>query len=246
MSSHQDMSPQPTKTESHQLRDEFNRWAKAGRGAGMEREHLPIVIPTLALMGLRPDDRVLDVGCGSGWLCRMIARQTPAGQVVGIDVSDEMVGLARKDSAEFSNISFLVGKAEAIPWESNYFSKIISVESAYYWPDPARGIQDVFRVTAGGGSAWVLINYYRDNPYCHQWGPMLSIPTRLLSSEEWAGFFSDAGFVDVEHRRIPDPTPTPPVYEGKWYQDAEQLRKFREAGALLVSGHKPVREIPWA
>jgi hypothetical protein len=51
--------------------------------------------------------------------------------------------------------------------------------------------------------------------------------------------FCDAGFSDVAHKLIPDPTPTPEVYTGRWFRDAAQLRAFREMGALLIHGAKP-------
>ena len=40
--------------------------------------------------------------------------------------------------------------------------------------------------------------------------------------------------------RIPDPTPAPENYTGRWFRDAAQLRAFRQQGALLVQGVKPV------
>ncbi len=55
----------PEITHNDQLREEFNRWAEAGRGEGMERDHLPIVLPMLAKMGICADENILDVGCGS-------------------------------------------------------------------------------------------------------------------------------------------------------------------------------------
>ena len=51
--------------------------------------------------------------------------------------------------------------------------------------------------------------------------------------------FRDAGFASVAHELIPDPTPTPAEYTGRWFRDAAQLRAFREIGALLVHGTKP-------
>jgi SAM-dependent methyltransferase len=134
---------------------------------------------------------------------------------------------------------FVVGTAEEIPWQAHFFSRVISVESSYYWPDPARGVREIFRVLREGGSAWILINYYRDNLHCHQWGSLLAIPAKLLSGDEWANLFRDAGFTDVVHERIPDPTPNPEVYTGKWFRDAAQLAAFRQEGALLVHGVKP-------
>jgi hypothetical protein len=50
--------------------------------------------------------------------------------------------------------------------------------------------------------------------------------------------FSDAGFANVAHRLLPDPTPTPEVYTGRWFRDAKELAAFRAIGALLVHGTK--------
>lgn len=229
------------------LREEFNRWAEAGRGEEMEREHRPIVEPTLELMELQPADNMLDVGCGSGWLARLIAQRVTQGRVVGMDVSDEMVRHARRATSSddrFAHVMFFVGGVDEIPWEANFFTRAISVESAYYWPEPARGLAEIFRVLREGGSAWVLINYYRDNPYCHQWGAVFNVPAHLLSAEEWAAMFRSAGFTGVAHRRIADPTPAPEVYTSRWFRDAAELAAFRREGALLVHGTKPVVDHP--
>src|SRR3981189_866067 len=171
------------------LREEFDRWAEAGRGAEMEQDHLPIALPVLEKMRLAPTDNVLDVGCGAGWLSRRLAKLAPEGRVVGMDISDEMIRHARRSSVDFDNLLFVAGEVAQIPWQPNFFSHAISVESSYYWPDPAPGIKDIFRVLNAGGSAGVLINYYRDNPHCHQWGELLAVKTHLLSAEEWAEQF---------------------------------------------------------
>jgi arsenite methyltransferase len=224
--------------QSQTLREEFNRWAEAGRGEGMEEDHWPIARPALEMMHMAQDENILDVGCGAGWLSRTLARGVPEGRVVGMDISDEMIRRARAASPGFDNLIFVVGQVDEIPWEPNFFTRAISVESAYYWPDAAKGLREIHRVLHEGGSAWIDINYYKDNPHCHQWGQLLTIPTHLRSAEEWAELLREAGFVDVEHRRIPDPTPTPEVYTGRWFRDAEQLAAFRREGALLVWGTK--------
>jgi arsenite methyltransferase len=223
-----------------QLRDEFNRWAEAGRGEGMEQEHLPIVLPVLDRMAIEPYDNILDLGCGAGWLTRLLADQVPEGRMVGVDVSDEMIRRARRRYVDLDNAMFVVGSADEVPWDANFFTRAISVESAYYWPDPARGLRDIFRVMREGGSLWVLINYYRDNPHSHQWSENLTVPVQLLSGAEWADLFRAAGFADVAYEQVPDPTPAPETYAGRWFRDAAQLRAFRQQGALLVHGAKPI------
>ena len=229
-----------TNSQSESLREEFNRWAEAGRGDGMEQDHLPITLPMLAKMGLQPTDAgsVLDIGCGSGWLSRRIAKLVPQGRVVGMDISDEMVRIARRHSNDQHNILFVVGEVAAIPWDSNFFTQAVSVESAYYWPDPAAGIKEIHRVLHPGAGAWILINYYRDNPYCHQWGKLLAVPTHLLSADEWAGLFRTAGFSQVADERVIDPSPSPETYTGRWFRDAAELRAFKAEGALLLHAQK--------
>ena len=220
------------------LREEFNRWAEAGRGEGMEQDHLPITLPVMEKMRLAATDNVLDVGCGSGWLARRLAKRVPEGRVVGMDVSDEMIRVARRTSLDCENILYATGEVGEIPWDANFFNHVISVESAYYWPEPAAGIGEIFRVLRPDGAAWILINYYRDNPHCHQWGLLLAVPTQLLLAEEWAEFFRAAGFAGVAHERIVDPSPSPDSYTGRWFRDAAQLRAFKAEGALLIHGMK--------
>ena len=156
----------------------------------MEHDHWPITKPVLDLMQIERDENILDVGCGSGWLSRVLAKGVPEGRVVGMDISDEMIRRARQASADSGNLVFVVGEVDEIPWEGNFFSKVVSVESSYYWPDPAKGVREIYRVLAEKGSAWILINYYRDNPHCHQWAEKLAVPTHLFSAEEWAQLFS--------------------------------------------------------
>jgi SAM-dependent methyltransferase len=226
------------KAHSESLRQEFNRWAEAGRGEGMEQEHLPIVLPVLDRMHLDPDDNVLDVGCGAGWLARLLAEQIPEGRVVGVDLSDEMIRRARRNNADLENAMFVVGEAEEIPWDANFFTRAISVEAGYYWQEPQAALREIHRVLRERGTAWLLVNYYRENVHSHQWRDLLTIPVHLLSAQEWAGLFREAGFTDVGHEYIPDPTPAPEKYEGRWFRDAAQLRDFRRQGALLVWGRK--------
>jgi SAM-dependent methyltransferase len=227
-----------TESNTQNLREEFNRWADAGRGEGMEQDHLPITLPMLEKMSLEPTDNVLDVGCGSGWLSRRIAEKVPQGRVVGMDVSDQMVRVARRTSGEHHNVLYVTGESGEIPWETNFFTQAISVESAYYWPDPAAGLKEIFRVLRPGGKFWMLINYYRDNPHCHQWGALLAVKTHLLLADEWAELFAGAGFTEVAHERVVDPSPSPETYTGRWFRDAPQLRAFKAEGALLVHGEK--------
>src|SRR5436309_13149831 len=103
------------------LQQEFNQWAQAGRGDEMEDHHSDITEQTIALMHLQPNDHVLDLGCGTGWASRRLARIATAGEVVGIDVADELLRRGQQASAGSENGRYLWGPAENIPAEDNSF-----------------------------------------------------------------------------------------------------------------------------
>jgi ubiquinone/menaquinone biosynthesis C-methylase UbiE len=231
------------------LQQEFNRWAAAGEGPKMEQHHLDITGKTLRLMQLRPGERVLDLGCGSGWATRLLARLVADGpegfgQVVGLDVSDEMIRQARSASKDFENILYVWGSAQQIPWEENFFDKMLSVESFYYYPDQERVLAELFRVMAPRGRIFILINLYKDNPYSLQWVDKLKVPVQVRSEAEYVELLKRHAFENVEARRIPDDTPTPDDYQTKSFKSLEDLRSFKRTGALLLMASKPDLRTP--
>jgi len=238
------MPPEKPFSPDDRLQQEFNRWAQDGRGEDMERHHLDITEKTIRLMDLRPGERVLDLGCGAGWATRLLGRLVndgPAGfgQVVGLDVSDEMIRRARTASRDFDNVMFVWGSAQEIPWEENFFDKVLSVESFYYYPDQDRVLAELFRVMAPHGRFFILINLYNDNPYSLRWVDELKVPVHARSEAEYLTLLKAHAFENVEARRIPDESPTPEEYSGKWFKNAEELRDFKRIGALLLTATKP-------
>ncbi|HVP55621.1 MAG TPA: methyltransferase domain-containing protein [Candidatus Eisenbacteria bacterium] len=235
-------------TAEARVRDEFNQWAAEGRGEEMEAHHISITKQTLALMNLQPGDRVLDLGCGAGWASRLIAKAVAngdkPGQVVGLDVADEMIRRARAGSVDYDNVMFVVGSAQQIPWEENFFDKVLSVESFYYYADQERALAELFRVMAPKGDLYILINLYRDNPYSLRWVEELQVPVQVHSEQEYVEMLQGHTFEDVRAVRVPDLTPTPEEYSGRWFANAEELRDFKRIGALLLIARKPDIEVP--
>ena len=224
---------------AERVRREFNQWAEAGRGEAMEEEHATIAAGMVAQMTFEERDKILDIGCGAGWFAALLAARVPTGQVVGMDVAEDMIRLARKNYVDLGNVMFLSAAAEEIPWDEDFFNKVVSIESAYYWPDPARGFQEIFRVLQPGGTVWILINLFQENQESHPWQEKLGVPTHLLSGEKWCALLVQAGFQETRHSYVPDPRPVPDGHQSRWFRDAESLRKFRQLGALLVTGRKP-------
>jgi ubiquinone/menaquinone biosynthesis C-methylase UbiE len=236
--------PEKPQSPDEKLQTEFNRWAESGEGPKMEQHHLDITEKTIRRMNLRPGERVLDLGCGSGWATRLLARIVSDGpegfgQVIGVDVSDEMIRVARAESKDFDNVMYVWGSATQIPWEENFFDKVLSVESFYYYPDQERALAELFRVMAPKGRLFILINLYKDNPYSLQWVDKLKVPVHVRSAAEYVELLKRHAFEKVEYAQIPDDTPTPDDYVTKSFHTLNDLRAFKKTGALLLMASKP-------
>ena len=126
-------------------------------------------------MDLRPGERVLDLGCGSGWATRLLSRLVGEGPKALARLwvltfpTKWFARLARRRKT--SKIFLYVwGSAQQIPWEENFFDKVLSVESFYYYADQDRALSELFRVMAPHGRMFILINLYRTiHTRCNGW-----------------------------------------------------------------------------
>lgn len=223
-------------TTDERLRLEFNDWARAGRGEGMEKGHRPVGEQAIELMNVPRDARVLDVGCGNGWASRLLAEKARDGRVVGIDIADEMIGIAQESSASFSNIEFQVASAEKLPFSADEFTRAFSMESLYYYDDMPGALREIKRVLAPGGLFVAVVDLYGENIPSHQWVNQLKVPVQLLSIADYRSLFEGAGFVNVQDRRLYDPAPIPDDYGGGSFKTREDYVSYRESGSLMLSG----------
>ena len=218
------------------LRIEFNEWARAGRGEGMEKGHRPVGEQAIALMQLPIDARVLDVGCGSGWATRLMAEQASEGKVIGIDIADEMVELATESSQNLTNVEFKVATAESLPFASSEFTHAFSMESLYYYTNVVAALREIHRVLEDGGLFVTVIDLYLENRPSHQWIPTLNVPVHLLGIPEYRTLFEEAGFVNIRDQRLHDPRPVPDDYTGGSFNTREDYLQYREIGSLMLAG----------
>jgi len=107
-----------------------------------------------ALAELNPGETVLDLGSGGGLDVLLSARRVgPAGKVYGIDMTDEMLSLARDNQREagVENVEFLKGEIERIPLPDNSVDVIISNCVINLSGDKDRVLREAFRVLKPGG-----------------------------------------------------------------------------------------------
>jgi len=105
-------------------------------------------------LALKPNDRVLEVGFGGGYLLGRMAAVVSAGFLAGVDASPAMVALCEKRHRRLvreGKLELRCAGAEALPYPSGYFTKACSVNSIFYWQNAAQAIAELWRVVADGG-----------------------------------------------------------------------------------------------
>jgi len=107
----------------------------------------------VALSGARPGDRVLDVGCGTGYFSRRAARAVrPGGHVTGVDPSQPVIDHAAGRGPE--NCTFARATAQDLPYDDDSFDVVISSLAVHHVPEAERStaMREMSRVLRPGGS----------------------------------------------------------------------------------------------
>ena len=103
--------------------------------------------------GVRPDDRVLDLGCGTGATSRTLAARAVQGSVLGLDLSGPMLAVAREGARRqgLHRVEFVQGDAQVYPFEASSFDVAVSRMGCMFFADPAAAFANVGRALRPGG-----------------------------------------------------------------------------------------------
>ncbi len=232
--------------------------------AGLPGEALAVSLGCgnpVALAELRPGEVVLDLGSGGGLDVLLSARRVgPTGKVYGLDMTDEMLALARANQtkAGVQNVEFLKGEIEAIPLPDASIDVIISNCVINLSADKPRVFAEAFRVLRPGGrlavhdivvkgsmpepvrrcvEAWTgcLAGALDEEVYCALLGqagfePVTLEPTRIYRAEDARAFLESQGSLLAEL-----------AAEGRTLEGllAEADGKFRSAFIRAVKPGRP-------
>lgn len=98
---------------------------------------------------------IIDLGSGTGYLAIEIAKMAPKLKVHGIDLSKEMIRIARRHGKGIKNVHFELGNAAELSFENESIDFIISTGSLHHWRRPAKVFDECYRVLKNGKEAWI-------------------------------------------------------------------------------------------
>jgi ubiquinone/menaquinone biosynthesis C-methylase UbiE len=148
------------------------------------------------LDGLRPNDHVLDVGCGTGSITRAAARR--AKTATGIDLSSQMLALAehRAKADGLDNVHFVHGDAQVHEFEQGSFDAIVSRAGVMFFGDPVAAFTNLRRALRPGGRLTALV---WQPLAANEWMTALLSTINATTPTTNTGAFSLADPADAQH-----------------------------------------------
>lgn len=157
---------------------------------------------TMKRLHLEPDQRLLDVGCGTGTLLKRIINVFPGTHAAGVDPSPEMLDMARGKYPD--GVDFREGWAESLPFHKDSFDVVISCNAFHYWRQPARALDEIARVLKPEGRL-LITDWCDDYLTCRICDLYLRAFNhahfRTYGARECEALVAAAGFRDIEVER---------------------------------------------
>lgn len=115
--------------------------------------------------------RVLDMGCGTGEFEHLAHQRFPEARLVGVDVTPDMLAVARGKFPGAAWVTFLFAQAEELPFASEHFDAVVSCSMLHHVQEPGGLLRECARVLRPGGQ-FIVVDWCRDYLHCqlaHYW-----------------------------------------------------------------------------
>ncbi len=156
-------------------------------------------------VNLSASDQVLDIACGTGEFERLVLNENPTQQIVGVDISEEMLAIAHQKLHNFSNVSFQRGSASALPFPDQSFDVVVSASAFHYFDAPLVVMTEIKRVLKPSGKV-VILDWCRDFLFCRTLNIALKwidpAHQQCYTQRELHNFFISSGFNIDASRKI--------------------------------------------
>lgn len=132
----------------------------------LDRQLAPLGRAAMAALALKAGERVLDIGCGAGATSlELAAAVAPDGEVLGADISDTLLAVARQRAQGVRGVSFLQADAQTHPFAPASFDAVFSRFGVMFFADPPAAFANLLRALKPGGRlAFVCWRRPDENP----------------------------------------------------------------------------------
>lgn len=155
----------------------------------------PMRAEALKMLDLQGEERVLDVGCGTGFGTEGLLAYTD--DVYGVDQSPHQLAKAQERLDNGVDADFSMGDAENLPFPTDTFDAAWSSGSIEYWPSPVQGLREMRRVVKPGGKVMVVGPNYPDSRIGRRVADAIML---FYDVDEADQMFRDAGFEETSHQ----------------------------------------------
>ena len=177
--------------------------------------------PFLEAAAINDSDHVLDVGCGNGQATRDVARMATKGSALGVDLSSQMIALARRTATAegLTNIEFQQADAQIHPFESASFDIVISRMGSMFFGNPISAFTNLHRALRPKGRLTLLTwQGLADNEWLTEFRAALAVgrdlptpppeapsPFALADPDRVTSILDTAGFADISFQSLHEP-----------------------------------------
>jgi ubiquinone/menaquinone biosynthesis C-methylase UbiE len=111
----------------------------------------------VSLLNLKENQRLLDLGCGTGWaVCYAARLVNERGEFYGIDISPNMIEKANASSANYKNVQFYQASVDRLPFKNGFFDSIICSNSFHHYFSPDKVLSEACRVLKSKGRIYIM------------------------------------------------------------------------------------------
>ncbi|MDR1909601.1 MAG: class I SAM-dependent methyltransferase [Spirochaetaceae bacterium] len=156
----------------------------------------------LRRLAIKPEDRILDIGCGGGKNIARMLKKAYAGKVCGLDYA----GASVAKSKSLNRRAIAGGRAEIRqggvsqnPWPAGSFDTVTAFETIYFWPDFVNDLREIRRVLKPGGTVFICneVNKPEEGEAPYQYW-IKKMDLKIYTSSDFRRCLGEAGFIGIE------------------------------------------------
>ncbi|MDB9465811.1 class I SAM-dependent methyltransferase [Dolichospermum circinale] len=179
----------------------FDRWANSYDWTFPSFIYQAIHKRLLSQVELSANANVLDLGCGTGRLLNRLANQFPEITGTGLDLSPQMLRVARQNNRHRPRLIYLEGNAENLPFVEGQFNAVFNTISFLHYPQPDQVLKEVARVLSPGGKFYLVDITFNNSSSC-QITPHSPTAVRFYSQKQREEMGNNAGLTCLKHHHL--------------------------------------------